>query len=123
MESTTTNLWKKIKLYCLNHDEPLEMHIISNTEVIKTPFYACKNYASEVKDKTITPCSNRLNLDNYQEIMLELIEYITENGFIGDYTNYSFTYKKHKQNIFVKVIKWSDSEIMVGIRNIGVLGS
>lgn len=115
-----TNLWGKIKIFCLNHDEPVEMVVLSNTEIIKTPFYACKNHNPE--DKNVQPCSNRLNMDNYQEIVMQFLEQVEENGLIGDYTNYSFVYKKHQQNITVKVLKWSDKEIHIGILNNNVLG-
>lgn len=112
-----TNSWgDRIKLYCLNHDEPKLMNVVTNTEFIKTPFYACEDY---LRDE---PCKNRLNLDDYQNIIFKLLDKVTELGPCGDLTNFGFLYKGARQKIKVKVIKYTDDEIKLGVLNMTVLG-
>lgn len=108
------NVWNKISIFCLNHDEPKPMKIIQNVEFIKTPFYACEEYG--------THCANRLNLDDYQGIIFTLLEKIETAGPWSNLTNFSFSYKKSRQKIYVKVLFYSEKEIKLGIRNVTVLG-
>ncbi len=114
------NIWNRISVYCLNHDEPKLMGIISNTEYIKTPFYACEDYVPEIGSGKI-PCPNRLNTDDYQKVIMQFLSYMEENPF-SDYLNYSFHAKGTHQRIFAKVIKYTNSEIWIGIKNNTVLG-
>ena len=107
MSDTLINVWERITVYCLNHDEPLKMDIVKNSELIKTPFYACEHYKkSDNPEKA--PCSNRLNLDDYQGLVLKLLSVISEEGITSDYTNYRFEYRGPRQKIFVRVLKYSD---------------
>ena len=110
--SEVKGIWDKITIWCMNHDEPVEMFVQNNTELIKTPFYACPNYPA---------CGNRLNLDDYQGLVLKFIEEISKDPFSTDYTNYSFTYRGTRQKIFVKVLKYTDKEIRLGILNKTIL--
>ncbi len=119
-DSTVINLWNRIKVYCLNHDEPEEMSIIQNLEKIKTPFYACSHYLDD--PKAGNPCKNRLNLDDYQGLVMEFIGIVAEGGPIADYTNYRFEYKGTRQKISVKVLLYTDKEIRLGILNKTVFG-
>ena len=121
-DTIMSGLWGKVKVYCMNHDEPVEMVIASNTEVIKTPFYACKQYFPENQDEEHAPCSNRLNLDDYQGIIMKFFDVVAEGGPTQDYTNYKFTYKGARQKISVKILKYGKSEIKLGILNNTVLG-
>ncbi len=114
------NFCDRVQLYCMNHDEPLPMKVISNTELIKTPFYACDHYAPESKD--IKPCSNRLNIDDYLGIVETFMDTISNGDFMEDFTNYEFSYKGARQKILVKCLKYSDKEVRLGIRNQTVLG-
>ena len=50
MSNAVINLWDRISIYCMNHDEPKPMEIIKNSELIKTPFYACENYVKDPAD-------------------------------------------------------------------------
>lgn len=111
-----TNMWNKVSVWCLNHDSPKPMTIIQNTEIVKTPFYACSSKVDGTDE-----CANRLNLDDYQDIVLKFFDYVAENPF-ADLTNYAFTHKGHRQNIFVKVLKYKDDDIQLGIKNKTVLG-
>ncbi len=115
-----TNFCDRISLYCINHEEPVPMHVISNTELIKTPFYACKNYMPE--DSNVKPCKNRLNLDDYLGLVEKFMGIVCGGDFMADYTNYEFTYKGTRQQIYVKCLKYTDKEIHIGIRNQTVLG-
>ncbi len=118
--STITNFCNKISLFCINHDEPIPMQVISNTELIKTPFYACNNYLPE--DKSVKPCFNRLNLDDYLGIVEKFVDIINSGDFMADYTNYEFTYKGTRQKILIRCLKYNDKEIHLGIKNQTVLG-
>lgn len=119
MANKVLNVWDKIKIYCLNHDEPIEMHIIQNTEQVKTPFYACSNYGGA---GGVEPCYNRLNLDDYQGLILKFLDVIgSDDSLCTDYTNYSFEYKGTRQLIKVRVIKYSENEIHIGVLNKTVL--
>ena len=113
-------LWSRIEIYCMNHPEPVKMEIISNTDVIKTPFYACKYYVNGDEEHSV--CPNRLNLDDYQGIVIKFSEIVSEDILNTDYTNYSFTYKGARQKIKVKVLKYTDNDIRLGILNMTVLG-
>ena len=120
-KNTIQNFCDNITIWCLNHDEPLPMSVISNTELIKTPFYACERYVPD--DSGRKACSNRLNLDDYLGIMDKFMDIIIDNGeFMADFTNYEFTYRGTRQKIFVKCLKYTNKEIHLGIRNQTVLG-
>jgi hypothetical protein len=119
--AVVTGIWNRITVYCMNHNEPVPMSIANNTQLIKTPFYACSNYFPENQDADNPPCPNRLNLDDYQGLVLKLINYISENGPTMDYTNYSFEYRGVRQKISVRVLKYTNSEIRLGILNRSVL--
>ena len=122
MPETLINLWDRISIYCLNHPEAEKMEIVSNTELIKTPFYGCSMYFKDKQERGISPCPNRLNLDDYQGLVMKFIQHVTENGPLNDYTNYSFDYKGTRQRLYVRVIKYTDKEIRLGIKNKTILG-
>lgn len=120
MSNTLTNFWEKIEIRCLNHEEPLKMHIINNTEVIKTPFYACENYLSSSDDEN--KCFNRLNLDDYQGLIMHFINMVADADIGTDFTNFKFSFKGGRQKIDAKVLKYREDKIIIGIRNTTVLG-
>ena len=111
MANVIKNVWDKISIHCMNHDKAQEMELISNTEQIKTPFICCSDRR----------CPNRLNLDDYQGICLKLMHMIDCDP-IADHTNSKFDYKGIRQKVSVKVLKYSDSDIRLGILNRTVLG-
>ena len=111
--TTLSGIWDKISIYCLNHEKPVKMEILQNNAVIKTPFYHC---VAE------SPCANRLNLDDYQGIVLKFLELISEDMFCTDFTNYAFDYRGARQKIHVKVILYTENKIKLGIINRTVLG-
>ena len=115
-----TNLWSKVTIYCLNHDEPIPMEIISNTEKIKTSFYACSNYVPA--DKNAKGCPNRLNLDDYQGLVLKFMDIVGSSNMFTDFTNYKFEYIGTRQKITVKCLKYTDKEIRLGVYNNTVFG-
>lgn len=109
-------IWNKISVYCLNHDEPIKMEILRNDELIKTPFYACPGEGDK-------QCSNRLNLDDYQDMVIKLLDRFEDNeGYCTDFTNFTMQHKGHKHRILVKVLYYGDDEIRLGILNKTVLG-
>ena len=126
MTSNLVNIWNRISVWCLNHDDPVPMKIMSNTELIKTPFYACEtaidgenNTARFKKENT---CPNRLNLDDYQGLVMKFLDYVSEMGITADFKNFTFYYKGIRQKIFVRVLEYSNTRIRLGIRNVSVLG-
>ena len=122
------NIWNNISIYCLNHANPLEneMMVMSNTDVIKTPFYACKSNLDDSLGKITfskeTTCANRLNLDDYQGVILKFLSIIEEKGLASDLTNFSFIYKGVRQKILVSVLEYKNSKIKLGIKNLSILG-
>lgn len=112
MESAAKGIWNRISIWCLNHDKPRPMGIQSNTELIKTPFYVCPDYPE---------CSNRLNLDDYQGLVMKFITEVSKDMYGTDYTNFTFTYRGARQKIFVRVLKYTDDDIRLGILNKTVL--
>lgn len=110
--------WEKISVWCINHDEPVPMEITQNTESFKTPFYACQKRPRDHSEGDV--CFNRLNLDDYQGIVLKLFEIISEDPF-SDLTNKTFDYKGARQKIMIRIIKYTDAEIHLGILNKTVL--
>ena len=122
-DSLMVGLWDRITVYCLNHDEPIQMEIVKNTEKISSPFYGCSQYFPEKVDPEKGPCPNRLNLDDYQGIVLKFCDFVAEEGATNDYTNFTFTYKGGRHKTFVKVLKYSDKEIRLGILNKTILGA
>ena len=113
--ASVTNTWEYITIWCLNHEEPVKMEVLTNTEQIKTPFYACTRNNDEEK------CANRMNLDDYQGVVLKFLDMIAEDAF-SDFTNRSFTYKGARQKLFVKVLKYTKNDIRLGIKNRTILG-
>lgn len=124
MNSTNTviNMWDRISVYCMNHDIPKPMEIIKNSELIKTPFYACKNYVKDAADAGAESCFNRLNLDDYQGVVMKFLDIVGNGEIATNYTNCTFSYKGTRHKISVKVLKYDDEEIRLGILNQTVLG-
>ena len=110
------NVWSRIKIYCINHATPLPMDILQNDAVIKTPFYACEQYYQK-PGNNFNGCANRMNLDDYQGIVLKFLDIISEEDITTDFTNFSFDYKGARQKLHVKVLKYTDEEISLGIIN------
>lgn len=111
-----TDVWKNISVWCLNHNEPEEMQILRNDEKFASPFYAC----SELVDGK-GHCPNRVNLDDYQDLIYRFFEIIAEQPFT-DLTNYSFTFRKRRHLLYVKVLKYDRDDMRLGVRNKTVLG-
>ena len=122
MANEMLGIWNKITVYCTNHDKPVKMEIAENMELIKTPFYACRYYFPENEDEGHHHCPNRLNLDDYQGLVLKFLDIISQGDIGTNYTNYKFDYKGTRQKISVKVLLYSDKEIRLGIKNRTVLG-
>lgn len=122
MPKELINFWSKVTIYCMNHETPVEMKIAENRELIKTPFYACRYYFPENTDDAHMHCPNRLNIDDYQGLVLKLIDVVANGDMNTNYTNYHYDYKGPRHKIFVKVLKYSEDEVRLGIINRTVLG-
>lgn len=122
MSNTVINLWDRITVYCMNHDVPKPMEIIKNSELIKTPFYACENYVKDSTDASAGSCFNRLNLDDYQGVVMKFLDVVGNGEIAADYTNFTYTYKGTRHKISVKVLKHESDDIRLGIMNQTVLG-
>ena len=112
MANVIKNLWDKVTIYCENHEAPEEMRMLTNSEMIKTPYMACTHEH---------PCPNRLNMDDYQGICLKLMDLINEDPF-ADHKNSRFEYRGARHKVKVKILKYNDHEIRLGILNRTVLG-
>ena len=121
-KSYMINMWDRITLYCMNHKDPKPMKLVSNTEKIRSPFYGCSKYIKDSEAPDEPPCPNRLNMDDYQGIVLKFLDIVAEGGPTMDYTNYSFEYKGGRQRSSVRVLKYSDNEIRLGVLNKTVMG-
>lgn len=115
MADVLKNMWGKVTVYCLNHEKPEKMEILTNEDIIKTSYYKCSAYDTQ-------GCPNRLNLDDYQGIVLKIMDVMTSDPFMTNWQNYSFTYRGTRQKIDVTIIKHTEGEIRIGIMNRTVLG-
>ena len=115
------NMWQRVTLYCLNHKVPRPMQIISNTVKMKTAFYGCTQYLPE-HPQDEPPCPNRLNMDDYQKIVMRFCDIVAENGPACDYANYEFEVKGGRQRTLVRCLKYTDNEVRLGVLNKTVLG-
>ena len=122
MSSYMINLWSRVTIYCLNHEVPQPMDIAKNTEKIRTPFWGCTQSFPEKIVKGDHICSNRLNMDDYQGIVMKFSDIVSEEDPAADFTNYSFEYRGGRQKTSVRCLKYSDDEIRLGILNRTVLG-
>ncbi len=111
-----TDVWKDISVWCLNHDEPKEMRVLRNDEKFTSPFYACSE-----RIEGEGHCPNRINMDDYQDLVYRFFDIVAENPFT-DLTNYSFVFKKRRHSLFVKVIRYREGDIRLGVRNKTILG-
>ena len=106
----------------MNHEEPKPMKLVINTEKVASPFYGCTQYFPESRLPDEAPCPNRLNMDDYQGIVLKFCDIVDEGGIENDYTNFTFEYRGGRQKSRIKVLKFTDDEIRLGILNKTVLG-
>lgn len=115
MANEVLNTWGKIKIVCLEHEKLTPMEIV---QTYKTPFFGCEKYAEGKEDG----CPNRVNIDDYEGLVLKFLELIgDEEAGTCDFTNCTFEYKKARQKIFVKVLKYSHDEIILGVRNTTII--
>lgn len=105
-----TGVFERVSIWCLNHDEPEKMEIVKNAETMKSPFFSCGK------------CPDRLNIDDYEGIVNKLMDRMAETLLSGDdLMGYKFDYRGPRQKISCTVIKYTDSEIRIGIINRTVL--
>ena len=113
-------IWKNIKMYCPNHEQPIEFVPREG----ETTFYGCPKYFKQDEkhpdgwDENDHMCLNRLNFNDAQDIVAKLSETIEGSlvsGEMIDFTNYTFDFKYYT----VRVLKYSpkDMEIKLSIVN------
>lgn len=113
-------IWKNIKLYCPNHDDPIEF--VPREGV--TTFYGCPKYFKKDEkhpngwDEFERACPNRLNFDDAQDIVVKLSDILEESFVSGEITDFTNLVFKHKYYT-VKVLKYSlkDMSIDLGVTN------
>lgn len=108
-------VFDKITLWCLNHDEPKQMHVVQNVEKMKSPFFVCDDNAGG-------KCSNRINIDDYTGVVYKFMDMMSQMAPSADLTNLSFEYRGPRHKIACKVIRYSKNDIRIGIINKSVLG-
>lgn len=102
-------VWQNVHVFCANHGEHVPLVIRQNEEYVKTPFYACPD------------CANRLNLDDYEDIVLKLLEMIAAKPF-ANFENFAFPFRGKRHAYMVKISKYSKDKIYLDIRNTTILG-
>ena len=124
MNTQMTGLWGRIRIYCLNHDKPRKMSPVRNIEKMGTMFWGCDQYIPEIRGAGEAPCPNRLNMDDYQGIVLKFFDIVEQNGGLqNDLTNFTFNYRGGRQKVSVRCLKYdTGDEIWLGIFNQTVLG-
>lgn len=108
-------VFKNISLWCLNHDEPKEMHVVQNVESMKSPFFVCD-------DNAAGKCSNRINIDDYTGVVYKFMDIMSQSAPYSDLTNLTFDYRGPRHKISCRVIRYSKNDIRIGILNRTVLG-
>ncbi len=119
------NLWSRVTIYCMNHDVPRPMKIAKNVEKLRSPFWGCTQYLSKEECGNEPICPNRLNMDDYQGIVLKFCDIVSADGLNAlttDYTGETFEYRGGRQKTTVRCLKYTDDEIRLGILNRTVLG-
>ena len=113
--STVDGIWDKIEVYCGYHaDSGKQMRLIQNTQKIVAPFYVC---GTQEEDH----CPNRVNIDDYVEIVEKIGAMIAEDPNI-DLTNMKFKHKGRVHRLEVKVLKHSASKIKIAVTNLTLQG-
>ncbi len=120
------NIWSKISVYCMNHEVPLLMDVVQNTESLKDVFYACENYAKipeSQRKKGDKYCYNRVGATDYQGIIEAFLKIMDENP-VSDLTNMGFKYPlKGGSRYEIRVLKYTEDDIQLGILNKAILVS
>lgn len=117
MSNYSLGLWEKVTIYCLNHEKPVPMQLFQNLEKMKSPYFNCSLYEEQ-------GCPNRLNTDDYQGLVEYFLNIVANDDCDSytDYTNFRYVYKGTRHKLQVKILKYSDEEIRIGILNTTVLG-
>lgn len=111
-KNAVENVWDKIEIQCMNHDRPCPMVVLQNEKIVKTPFYRCGGE---------NICANRMNLDDYQDVVLKFLDHMAEEPF-SNYTNYSFRFRGHRHSYRIQVLEYSMNRIVLGVWNLTILG-
>ena len=85
------NIWAITKVYCGNHDEPIEMQFKSGPQSV---FYACPEYDNKYKGGKA--CPNRVSYSQVDDLLKKISDIIETHAMEGsdiDLTNYQFTHK------------------------------
>ena len=82
------NLWNNTKIYCGNHDRPVEMVVKQGPKSI---FYACPEYGKRYQGER--GCPNRISVDAVEKVLNHISCKLEEagNNTLLDLTNYTFT--------------------------------
>lgn len=109
-------IWKNIKIYCDNHEEP----VLFKEKQGETMFYACPKYYPESEDfpqgylEGEKKCLNRLSFHDAQKIVEEFSSIMEDSlisGEMFDFTNYKFRHRMYD----VRIIYYSLSDMVIKI--------
>ena len=110
------NIWKNTKFICSHRHSPAEMTIHDGANGA-SPFYSCPHYYAENRaPKEDRACPMRLNFVDAEGILDKFSSIVNNdisNDIIKNYANYEFDYKA----IHVKVMKFTDKELIMDIFN------
>ena len=119
------NLWSKIELYCINHDEPVPMYVYSGSV---TPFYACPKYMKKDEahpnghEEYERGCANRISFDLVQRLVEQLDKRMSADMANGEIVNYKGL-KLHWKTVDATIIEYTDNKIKLGIINKKEIGT
>lgn len=119
------NLWEKIELLCMNHEEPVPMYVYTGA---MTPFYACPKYMLKDEDHPDghepyeSGCANRASFDDIRHLVELLGKEIEKEESDCSYFDFTGT-KLHWKTINAVVLDYSPQSIKLGIMNTRDIGS
>ena len=114
MKGLIKGFWETTTLVCGNHtDEEVEMTLKSGPSSL---FYACPKYEPDKRKSDETPCFNRLSLKEFEGMLDDLFEILTndENGSsVLNLANHTWT----RKGIEYKVLQHTDKQIKIQVLN------
>jgi len=108
------NIWNTIEVYCDNrHEIPIPMQIQEGVSL----FYACPKYHNANRDDHEYACSNRINLIEYESMVLYISDIIMENEMNNCSANLNNYEWSNKKGITFKIFEHTKDKIKVIVRN------
>lgn len=111
---------REYSFWCMNHETPVKMQISEGV----SPFYACPKYYDKNRASNEKKCVNRMTFIDAGGI-LEYFANVENNldpfDGVSDLTGCFFIYKGTKSKIEVSVLKYTNKEVRLGVKNVTAL--